>query len=249
MFAVFLEELNLAMLGSRRCIVLITPNFTRSDHSKFEVEIAAEVMSSDMTRCIIPVLLGVSACVDSSPLFSSEPCLSRTSSSSTPGMSQSASSTTDDSSGDSKSSQIQSSSSGTDSSGQPAACFPKPLSKIVRINFNYNPLLGQFVKTLRPLRTQRRKSPPRMKDHTRFLKQLRLRMPRPRTGETVPPTKEAVTRQDQVVETVAHNDCLVDNEQLPDWSLGEDEFDLQELPRLCPGVPGAGLFNHEAAHV
>ncbi|XP_038050504.1 uncharacterized protein LOC119723743 isoform X2 [Patiria miniata] len=234
---VLLEELNRAMEASRRCIMLITPSYTISEFGKYEVELAADIMSSRLSERIIPVFLGVSPFSDPSPLSGSEPSLSSASSCSSSTLPSSPSTSSQPSSLSSDSGNHSTSETSPDSLSSCSSASSKP----VKIDFNISPLLGQLIKVLKPLKTSR-KEPHMLRNHTRFLKRLRLRMPRPPAGNGV-----VIPRQEVIMETMSQTSDLVDNEVLPDGREEGMDFRMQTFPRLYPVVPDGDTQNEDMA--
>ncbi|XP_022093771.1 uncharacterized protein LOC110980973 [Acanthaster planci] len=244
---VLLEELSKAMEASRRCVLVITPSYTTSEYGKYELELATDIMSSKLSERVIPIFLGVSPFADPSPLYGSEPSLTSLSSDSSFTMPSSLSGSSQPSSlsSDCQTDEAHPSTSGTPQDGissltssHTSANSGASSSKPVKINFNFSPLLGQLIKVLKPLKTDRIE-PYRPCNHSRFLKRLRLRLPKPPAQRA----EDINLRQDVIMETMSQTSDLVDNEVLPDMREEDVGFRMQTLPRLYPVVPNDNTQN------
>ncbi|XP_071798890.1 uncharacterized protein [Asterias amurensis] len=210
---VFLEELSRALTSSRRFIMVITPSYTSSQFSQYEVHHATDVMSSKLATCIIPILMGVSLYKDSSPLSCPSSPTSISTASSSLSLSCSSSSSQDSSSSDC-------------SSEMPSPSYFSPSSKKVKMDFRLCPLLGQLLTVVKPIKTSR-KVVNILCNYNRFLKKLRLRMPKPPGRK-----QDALTPLEMV--NVPHNKRLVDNEVLPEEYVADDGYIHQGNPKMYP---------------
>ena len=209
------------MESSRRCIMVITPSFTTSQFGQYEVHHATDVMSSKLCKHIIPIFFGVTPCNDSTPLSCPPSPASLSSLSSLSGSQNDIA----------QISTCSSSQTSITSSSLSADSTPSNTSRPVKINFRFCPLLGQLIPVLKPLHTTRKQSD-KVCNYTRFLKKLRLRMPKP-------PLQKMGSNLHQEMVTVSHTKNLVENEVVPvQTGAGADAGEImQTIPRLYPMVP------------